>query len=95
MVEDLTARTFSGVSEDAFRIHRGASETLGVDLVSVSGPDEGSSGRPFSIVFRGPTGIPLPQRTYRVEHSEIGSFRLFLVPIGPDEEGLLYEAVFN
>jgi hypothetical protein len=29
-----------------------------------------------------------------MEHEEIGAFDIFLVPIGPDEEGLLYEAIF-
>jgi hypothetical protein len=30
-----------------------------------------------------------------MEHEEIGAFDIFLVPIGPDEEGLCYEAIFN
>jgi hypothetical protein len=30
-----------------------------------------------------------------MEHEEIGAFDIFLVPIGPDEQGLLYEAIFN
>ena len=32
---------------------------------------------------------------YRVEHEDIGSFEIFLVPIGPDEKGMKYEAVFT
>jgi hypothetical protein len=50
---------------------------------------------PFSIVFRGPATPILPQRIYRLEHPAIGSFDLFLVPIGPDERGLRYEAIFT
>jgi hypothetical protein len=30
-----------------------------------------------------------------MEHPEIGVFELFLVPIGPDEKGLRYEAIFT
>jgi hypothetical protein len=37
----------------------------------------------------------LEQRTYEVEHQDMGLFALFLVPIGPDDEGMRYEAVFN
>jgi hypothetical protein len=64
------------------------------ELVSATELNEGS-GRPFSVVFRGPRDALFPQRTYRMEHEEIGAFDIFLVHIGPDEEGLLYEAVFN
>jgi len=30
-----------------------------------------------------------------MEHPGIGTFELFLVPIGPDEKGLRYEAIFT
>jgi len=46
-------------------------------------------------VFRGPEGVPLPQRIYRMEHPDIGAFDLFVVPIRPDDKGMRYEAVFN
>ena len=53
------------------------------------------SGRraPFSIVFRGPREILLPQRIYRSEHEKFEIFELFLVSIGPDQDGLRYEAI--
>jgi hypothetical protein len=51
--------------------------------------------RPFSIVLRGPKQAQHPQGTYRVEHEKMGSFDIFLVPIGPDAEGMQFEAVFN
>jgi hypothetical protein len=50
---------------------------------------------PFSLVFRAPRGTDIPQRTYELRHSELGTFQIFLVPIGPDETGPRYEAVFN
>jgi hypothetical protein len=50
---------------------------------------------PFSIVFRGPSGVVLPQRIYGVEHAELGRFDPFLVTIGPDASGMRYEAVFT
>jgi hypothetical protein len=54
------------------------------------------SGRePFSIVFRGPLEPVLPQRIYRFEHEALGAFELFIVPIGTDESGMQYEAVFG
>jgi hypothetical protein len=49
---------------------------------------------PFSLVFRGPRASVLPQRTYRLAHAALGTFPLFLVPIGPDSAGMCYEAAF-
>jgi hypothetical protein len=50
---------------------------------------------PFSLLFRAPREAVLPQRTYELRHPEMGAFGIFLVPIGPDETGPRYEAVFN
>ncbi len=99
MLESFTVHTFSGRVGEAFRIHPGDEDPLEVELITATDlsekPGEASRGRPFSIVFRGPRDFLLPQRTYRVEHAGIGAFDLFLVPIGPDEKGLRYEAVFT
>jgi hypothetical protein len=94
VLEDFTVGTFSGHLGNSFRVHPDESSTLDLELVSATELNEGSE-RPFSIVFCGPTDVPLPQRIYRMEHEQIGAFEIFLVPIGPDEVGLLYEAIFN
>ena len=50
----------------------------------------------FSIILRGPqSDTYLPQRIYSVEHGHLGKHKIFLVPIGPDEHGMRYEAVFD
>ena len=50
--------------------------------------------RQFSLLFRGPVDPFLSQGTYRLDHAELGALDIFLVPIGPDAEGMRYEAVF-
>jgi hypothetical protein len=94
LLEDFTVGTFSGHLGESFRVFPDDSSMLDLELVSATEWGE-NSGRPFSIVFRGPKDALLPQRIYRMEHEEIGAFEIFLVPIGPDDEGLLYEAIFN
>ena len=49
----------------------------------------------FSLVFRGNNGLNLPQQIYRISHEHMGAMDIFIVPIGPDEEGMCYEAVFS
>ena len=50
---------------------------------------------PFALVFRGPTTPLLPQATYAMEHRDWGRFEIFLVPIGKDERGVRYQAIFS
>ena len=38
---------------------------------------------------------PLPQSIYEVVHDEMGVYEIFLVPVGPDGKGMVYEAIFT
>ena len=49
----------------------------------------------FSILFRIRSDQPLEQNTYTFLHQNIGTFPLFIVPVGIDKKGRLYEAIFN
>jgi hypothetical protein len=87
-----TLSTFSPYLGQTFRLTLDDARRLDLELLEATGESEG---RPFSIVFRGPKNPRLPQRIYRFEHDRLGAFDLFIVPIGIDEHGLRYEAVFN
>lgn len=50
---------------------------------------------PFSLVFLGPLSPVLPQRTWELSHPALGAHEIFLVPLGPAEGRMRYEAVFN
>ncbi|NQT89283.1 hypothetical protein HQ560_21120 [bacterium] len=52
-----------------------------------------ASRRPFSAVFHAAEGIALPQDTYLVRHRQLGTFQLFIVPVGPEPGH--YEAIFS
>ena len=99
MLETFTVATFVPHLGEPFHIRLDAPDPLEVVLIEATELGGGGArpGRrtPFSIVFRGPRAPLLPQRIYRIEHDAIGTFDLFLVPIGPDPEGLRYEAVFT
>ena len=50
----------------------------------------------FSVVFKGPRSLPLRQETYTIQHSNLGSFKLLVVPASTsDPAGRHYEAVIN
>ena len=92
MLESFTAGTFSPRLRERFTLVD-AGDPLELELVEVTelGPATPERRGPFSLVFRGPNRSTLPQRISRLEHAELGTFELFLVPIGPGE----YEAVFT
>lgn len=107
MLGSLTAASFAAHKGTEFRIHVNASTILLAELVDVSvrgrptpravwdtNPDPPRE--PFSIVLRGPLEQPLVQQMYDVEHATIGVIEgLFLVPVGINQDGRFYEAVFS
>jgi hypothetical protein len=109
MLETFTTETFAPRVGETFRILPDGGAPVDATLVevtplgesatgaSVSGRADGGGGRPqaFSLVFRAQPAVLLSQRIYRTEHGALGAFDLFLVPIGPDADGMRYEAVFT
>jgi len=96
MLESFEVGTFASRLGETFQI--GADpDWFEMTLIEATALGEGTEGRraPFSIVLRGPGDRVLPQQIYRVTHEGIAEFELFLVPIGPDREGMRYEAVFG
>jgi hypothetical protein len=90
----LTAADFAPLRNQHFELMPEQGRQLELELVEVAAAD-GAGGRPFSVVFRGPGEPLLRQRIYRVEHPALGALELFLVPIGRDDAGVSYEAVFT
>jgi hypothetical protein len=97
----LTFDLFEGRVGESFEVSTDGVSAVTVELTEATESNEpGGSGphgeqrRQFSLEFRGPAGPVLPQATYRLEHGELGMLELFLVPIGPDADGMRYEAAF-
>jgi hypothetical protein len=58
-------------------------------------PFRGMMREPFSLFFRSASQVVLPQRIYPFSHGGMGRLDIFIVPIGREPEGIVYEAVFN
>jgi hypothetical protein len=56
---------------------------------------EGATRDPFTLTFRGPPPLRLPQGIYRMTNATIGEMEIFLVQIAADETSSTFEAVFN
>jgi len=56
----------------------------------------GSPRAPFMLLFREEGARrAVTQRIHALEHPVLGTLDIFLVPVGPDAQGMRYQAVFN
>jgi hypothetical protein len=87
-LENLTVADFEPLIHERFRM----ATQFDVELVDVTEiPREPGGRAPFSLVFEGGPTPPLPQGIYSVEHDDLGTLEIFLVPLAADR----YEAVFT
>jgi len=95
MTPVLEHEEFSKHLNTTFRIYVNETETVESELSSVSERMVSPRQERFSIVFRTSNDFFLGQGMRRFDHDQMGSFDLFIVPIARDDEGTLYESVFN
>ena len=94
-LRELTLETFEPLVGDVFAASAaGASVELVLHSALALGGWPGGR-QPFSLTFRGPAEPLLAQAIYRLEHALLGALDIFIVPIGPDGDGMLYEAIFT
>ena len=93
---------FSPHLGDQFEISSADGQSLKVKLIEVTdrspciNKDDGAVRQEcFSLLFQGSLDQPLTQSTYSFKHSQMGTFDLFIVPVGKDKTAMQYEAVIN
>lgn len=95
MPEFFTKEGFAEHVNTKFRVPLGPSGAVELELTQVVSTLSTPRQEQFSVFFRGPADVYLPQMTYRMEHDALGPLDLFIVPVGRGPEGFQYEAVFN
>jgi hypothetical protein len=91
----LTAADFEPRVDDEFRL---ATEQCVIALKLVEVRRLGRAlreGGAFALTFWSAPAPFLPQATYPLESTALGTIELFLVPLGPKDGGNCYEAVFT
>lgn len=98
MLDTFTIDTFRPRLGELFTIVLDEENRLPTKLTEVFPWGDESPGRPrvaFSLIFHTVPQAVVPQAIYRVENENMEPFEIFLTPIGPDERGMRYEAVFT
>ena len=102
MIDKVSASDFKEFQGKTFLLVLDENATIEVELLQVESrggdanrPGQLSERTPFSLVFRIPEEMALVQKMYTMKHKQLGTFQLFLVPIGPFHNETRLEAVFN
>jgi hypothetical protein len=105
-LERVTRSVFAELVGSTFHVYSALGTREDMTLVEAAvlrfptgrriGTKRANGRKAFSLVFQGSTDQRLPQQTYRIEHRRLGSFPLFLVPVGPlREDGQQYQAILS
>jgi hypothetical protein len=97
MLDKVTKATFETIKGTTFQLALDDGGTIALELFAVrsNGLQGLASREQFALDFLGPADPALPQRTYRLDHQQLGAMEMFLVPIRRDASGMMYEAVFT
>lgn len=103
MLEELELSRFEPLVGHSFELRTGDGEPVLLELTGAHPGGELSAKQaaelgkrlPFSLVFRGPAGLYMPQGIRALSHAEIGDLQIFLVQIDQTDEGSVFEAVFT
>jgi hypothetical protein len=94
---DLEHAVFEPHVGSVFAMEVGEGDTA--ELVLVAAVPLGSGGgrrrAPFALTFQSREETVRPQRIYALDHPALDRMEVFLVPVGREGTGVLYEAIFN
>ena len=95
----LSLKSFSHHLNTAFTVMIEGDQTVMLTLTEVKSLGGQPAGdltvESFSLIFEGPTSPMLAQSSFEFVHDHMGEFFIFIVPLGPRQGVMMYEAVFN
>lgn len=95
MSEQISKAAFAEQVKTKFRTRFDGQPALELELTEVKEFATSPTVEQFSLFFLGPPEAPVWQGLYQLTHDQLGQLEIFLVPIGRDQTGVQYEAVFN
>lgn len=95
MIDQLTKSMFAEAVGTRFELQIAPAQLVELELVELREGQSSARQEQFALLFCGPPASPVWQGLWPICHATLGQFDLFLTPVGRDEEGNYYEAVFN
>ena len=94
-LDSLHYADFAPYINTKFQVQLNDDATMEIELIRVEEKPSSTRQEQFALTFRAPANAPPQQWLYQLQHEQLGSGKLFLVPIEREGEALIYEAVFN
>lgn len=95
MAATLDYHSFAKELNTSFKIQISPDQTVEAELTNISEHLVSEVQDQFSVIFRTSNDVFLRQGIRDFHHERMGDFKLFISPIGRDDNGTSYEAVFN
>ena len=98
MTKTLNIDSFKTLLNQQLQIQFAPNVLMHAELIEVKAMEfkDQPNRKSFSILLRtAQKGEYYQQGTFKVTHTHLGEHMLFMVPIGPDDKGMCYEAMFN
>ena len=95
MLENLKHATFAKQVNTEFQVHDPAAEFFKLKLARVVKLSQTAQQEAFSLLFHGPATHYIAQGIHKLSHEQLGEIDIFLVPVGKNQDGFEYEAIFN
>jgi hypothetical protein len=92
MLELLGSKDFAAHLHTTFRVEDPAA--LELEMTEVTDRSNAQLEQ-FSVLFQGPASPWLQQGIYTLLHPQMGELSLFMVPLGPQDGQMVYQAVFS
>ena len=95
----LHKEDFARATNQEFDVFVG-NEAVTMTLIGIEpfATPQGQAREAFSLTFRSTSQLVLPQRIYAMRNRSLADAQrvdVFIVPVGRDKDGVLYQAVFN
>lgn len=94
-LDRLTLQVFTEYVNRTFQVEIPGAEPISLELYDVMEMSGSAEMEGFAVLFRGPRDVFLRQGRYVLEEPQFGRVELFLTAIGPDDQGMCYQAPFN
>ena len=96
-LESVDHETFAPLTGHAFITQAGGGRVeLQLEAVQILGHRRDDAVRePFSLTFRGPPGLRLPQGIYAFGCEALGEIELFITQVADGPQGSEFEAIFT
>ena len=96
MPKDITHQDFESILGETIDLQAGESRFQAkVDSVKHLRKNPGQQRQPFSVELLADIADNYAQQVYKLSHPALGEPSLFVVPLGPEKGGMLYQVVFN